>query len=446
MNWARFDRYRCFVRFMFFFFQLFFFSLGLVFFTSDGVHAQVPKNLSQTMNQLGNELTRASANSDSASPLIVVLDIRNDATGVRDLLSEKSEALLIEIVNQKKGYSAVAYSQIQTVRQEWMEVFPDSSLDQIRKNLADLLGADWVVVGSYRTTNAIIEFRLQLYDALTGHVIWRGQTELLPEKSEPNKPAEIQNSTVTDSIFAETFLSKPSSIDASESLKKREVSEKSEAVLDLFISNGNRFPERERMVFLAEGSFLMGSVQGENNENPPHPVYLDSYYLDKYEVTNAEYAKCPTCERGHGGFDTSEPDQPVVYVDWENANKYCQFVEKRLPTEAEWENAARAGSERKYAWGDDAEQLDEYAWYKKNAGQAGAISAHRVGLKRSNAWGLYDLYGNVMEWTSNWYTADYYQKLESNNPIGPGEPLDTEYPLRSVRGGGWGGVFGGGEA
>ena len=120
------------------------------------------------------------------------------------------------------------------------------------------------------------------------------------------------------------------------------------------------------MVFINEGEFLMGSDLGDEDELPDHLVFVKSFYLDQHEVTNADYSKCVECTRGHGGFDTIEPQQPVVYVDWKNADAFCQFQNKRLPTESEWEYAARAGSEEKYSFGDNISLLETYAWLKTN--------------------------------------------------------------------------------
>ena len=90
------------------------------------------------------------------------------------------------------------------------------------------------------------------------------------------------------------------------------------------------------MVKIPEGEFLMGSYSGEEDELPDHLVYIKSFLLDAHEVTNEAYSRCHECERGSGGFDTFDRQQPVVYVDWENAEYYCNSQNKRLPTEAEW--------------------------------------------------------------------------------------------------------------
>jgi len=195
------------------------------------------------------------------------------------------------------------------------------------------------------------------------------------------------------------------------------------------------------MVKIPEGEFLMGSYSGEEDELPDHLVYIKSFFLDAHEVTNEAYSRCHECERGSGGFDTFDRQQPVVYVDWENAESYCNSQNKRLPTEAEWEFAARAGSYDKYSFGNNISLLENYAWLKSNTVDKGLWGARKVSGKLPNRWGVHDLYGNVMEWVQNYYTADYFPYIrEPDLHNGLNSPTDNEYPLRVVRGGAWGGL------
>ena len=185
----------------------------------------------------------------------------------------------------------------------------------------------------------------------------------------------------------------------------------------------------------------MGSYSGEEDELPDHLVYIKSFFLDAHEVTNEAYSRCHECDRGSGGFDTFTRQQPVVYVDWENADSYCNLQNKRLPTEAEWEYAARAGSYDKYSFGNNISLLENYAWLKSNTVDKGLWGARKVSGKLPNRWGVHDLYGNVMEWVQNYYTPDYFpyiRKPDLHN--GLNSPADNEYPLRVVRGGAWGGL------
>ena len=206
-------------------------------------------------------------------------------------------------------------------------------------------------------------------------------------------------------------------------------------------------PPPEGMVHIPEGEFVMGNPLGNPNEQPDHLVSLPSFFLDLHEVTNKDYALCRTCVRGHGGFDFTEPEKPVVYVDWTNAAEYCRTLGRRLPSEAEWEYAARAGSSGNYSFGDDPEILNFYAWYEENTLRYSLPGPRPVATKKANPWGLFDMHGNVMEWVNDYYARDYSHAAGNiQNPQGPSEPENPEYPLRVVRGGAWGGHHDAGTA
>ena len=195
--------------------------------------------------------------------------------------------------------------------------------------------------------------------------------------------------------------------------------------------------DRPGMALLEGGSFQMGSLEGEDDEWPTRQIELASFYLDVHEVTNADYAQCSECMRGYGGFDTTLPEQPVVYVDWENSARYCASIGKRLPTEAEWEYATQAGSDVEKSDSVLAE-LREQAWFEMTSQDL--RSAAVVGQRQPNAWGLYDLQGNVMEWTADWYAP--YDQAKLQNPKGPEAPPNPTYPQKVARGGAWQGLFG----
>ena len=120
-------------------------------------------------------------------------------------------------------------------------------------------------------------------------------------------------------------------------------------------------------------------------------------------------------------FPGQTDDHPVVCVNWNGAKAFCDWLSKkegkeyRLPTEAEWEYACRAGTQTKWNFGDNESQLGEYAWYVENSG----IKTHPVGQKRPNAWGLYDTHGNAWEWCADWYAWDYYVSSPPDDPKGP---------------------------
>lgn len=177
-----------------------------------------------------------------------------------------------------------------------------------------------------------------------------------------------------------------------------------------------------KYVFIPPGKFTEGCSPGDNecylDEFPTRPITLTrGYWLGQTEVTQAAYEKIT----GDNPSVFSGPNLPVDMVEWDDADYYCRQIDGRLPTEAEWEYAARAGTK-----GSRYGKLDDIAWYWKNSN----FTTHPVGLKKPNAFGLYDMLGNVVEWTYSWYTVQHSQ--ENINPKGP-----SEAEFKSLRGGGW---------
>ena len=195
------------------------------------------------------------------------------------------------------------------------------------------------------------------------------------------------------------------------------------------------------MVVIPAGEFLMGSPEGEgdDDEHPQHKVFVDTFYMDKYEVTNAQYKQFmdATGHKTPGFWDDEEynqPNHPVVGVDWYDAKAYCQWAGKRLPTEAEWEKAARGGLVgKKYPWGDNITHDD--ANYSDTGGKDTWSGTSPVGSFAPNGYGLYDMAGNVWEWCSDWFDSGYYETSPEQNPAGP-----SSGPCRVLRGGSWLGI------
>ncbi len=192
------------------------------------------------------------------------------------------------------------------------------------------------------------------------------------------------------------------------------------------------------LVRIPPGPFLMGSDTGQDNERPVHRVWVDAFELAATQVTNAEYARylsatgaTPPPHWGDANFN--HPEQPVVAVSWFEAGAYGDWLSRntgrhfRLPTEADWERAARGGVDGKqYPWGDDPpHSLPDYA-------QRWLTGPERVGRYAPNAYGLYDIGDNVHEWCSDWFDAAYYAVSPERNPQGP-----AEGSRRSSRGGYW---------
>lgn len=228
-----------------------------------------------------------------------------------------------------------------------------------------------------------------------------------------------------------------------------------------------RTAPREGMVLIPAGEFEMGTDASEipglvqwakkwydvnanwfERETPRHTVNLDAFYMDKYEVTVGQYKKFISAT-GHEAPDWSQVSKfsptdkhPIVCVSWEDAQAYCRWAGKRLPTEAEWEKAARGGLVgKKFPWGDNdpdgaqcnfADKNIDYSWSDKNVDDGYQYTAP-VGSFPPNGYGLYDMAGNVWEWCADRYSEDYYKNSPTSNPQGP-----QNGDSRVCRGGSWG--------
>ncbi len=215
-------------------------------------------------------------------------------------------------------------------------------------------------------------------------------------------------------------------------------------------NNNNEKIKTPETVFVKGGSFLMGNPYGTYDE-PPHKVFISDFKISKYEITNEQYCeflnkKGNQKEEGGYWIDLDKKDCmiikkenifipkpgkekfPVIYVTWYGAKAYCEWIGGRLPTEAEWEYAARGGIKSqgyKYA---GSNNIDQVAWYKKNS--KGKI--HIVGEKKPNELEIYDMSGNVQEWCSDWYHKDYYKNSPQYNPH-----CKKKGKYRVLRGGSW---------
>ena len=189
-------------------------------------------------------------------------------------------------------------------------------------------------------------------------------------------------------------------------------------------------------VLIPAGSFMMGTdpkVEDDgDDERPRHKVTISkAFYLGKYEVTQAQWEAV----MGSNPALVKGPNNPVEHVFWDDVRAFIRKLNQkeghnryRLPTEAEWEYAARAGTSTAYSFGDDKNKLSDYAWYDGNS----AHSPHPVGEKQPNPWGLHDMHGNVWEWVQDWYGEKYYGSSPGTNPKGPGSGS-----YRVIRGGSW---------
>ena len=200
------------------------------------------------------------------------------------------------------------------------------------------------------------------------------------------------------------------------------------------------------MVVVPGGWFEMGSERGEADESPVHKVWIASFLMDRHEVPQKEFAKHQLPDPSH----FKDPNRPLEQVNWTDATLYCNDRSRaeglepcydeetwvcdfeangyRLPTEAEWEYACRAGSTTQYCFGNDARKLRTYGWFSGNAGG----KTHPVAQKKPNRWGLHDMHGNVAEWCNDLYSESYYRESPEKMPKGPAAGQE-----RVIRGGAW---------
>ena len=192
------------------------------------------------------------------------------------------------------------------------------------------------------------------------------------------------------------------------------------------------------MVLIPAGEFLMGSPTSDDNaganEKPQHRVRITRpFYLGKYLITQEQWKAV----MGNNPSVLKGAKNPVENINWDDGRRFLDKLNAglgpgegkfQLPTEAQWEYACRAGTTTRYCFGDDPSGLGQYAWFGENSG----LTTHPAGEKKPNAWGLYDMHGNVGEWCADWYGGGYYAVSPTNDPTGP-----TSGVNRVVRGGTW---------
>lgn len=199
--------------------------------------------------------------------------------------------------------------------------------------------------------------------------------------------------------------------------------------------------EEPPMVNIPDGLFTMGfaGTQALEDERPAHRVWLSAYSMDRYETTTAQYAAflAATNQPAPWQWNTVDlsqhGDRPVIGVDWEDAQAYCRWRGKRLPTEAEWEKAARGTDERLYPWGNSVPTtaLANFALGARFSYDQVLMSVQSYEQGKS-PYGLLQMAGNVWEWVQDWYAANYYDTSPDRNPMGP-----AQGQFKVLRGGSW---------
>ncbi len=203
-------------------------------------------------------------------------------------------------------------------------------------------------------------------------------------------------------------------------------------------------------IHVPAGEFIMGSADGPPNTTPLHTVYLDEFWIDMTEISNSMYARCvkdedgaceppvPTSSVTRDSYygNPAYANYPVIYVNWHDAQNYCNWAGRRLPTEAEWEKAARGTDDRIFPWGNQSGTCNVGNFYVDAycTGDTAEIGSYPGG---ASIYGVLDMGGNVWEWTADWYDGSYYDYSPSRNPFGP-----AIGDGKSLRGGSWYTAFG----
>ena len=209
-------------------------------------------------------------------------------------------------------------------------------------------------------------------------------------------------------------------------------------VSDATDSSFRRFSNRSGMVYVPAGPFWMGADNRGADETPRRRVDVDAFHIDRYEVTQADYDLCVkvgVCQANKRFPGEGGPNQPVVGVSWVDAETYCRWSNKRLPTEAEWEKAARGEDGRLYPWGDSLScTMSNYGnghnnECPNNPGHSAPVGSYAEDV---SPWGLYDMGGNVWEHVSDFYDSSYFKRAPRRNPGGPANGRH-----HVVKGGSW---------
>ncbi len=287
--------------------------------------------------------------------------------------------------------------------------------------ISDPLVADDVIyVGSGNHENHDGPRHLYALDARTGAELWKfkADSRLL------TAPALSANTIYILSISGIVYALKAPTTPPTFSIGSVEVSEK----------------DGMKLLYVPAGEFTMGNDNGDDNEKPVHAVSLDAFWIDQTEVTNAMYALCVNdgkCDAPGSKESLTRPtyygdakynNYPVIFVDWDRAKTYCEWAGRRLPTEAEWEKAARGTEAFVYPWGNvmpDKNLLN----YRDVIGDTTEVGTYPKG---ASPYGALDMAGNVWEWVNDWFIPDYYKNSPKSNPLGP-----SAGPAHVLRGGSW---------
>jgi Uncharacterized conserved protein len=351
--------------------------------------------------------------SNRKQPKIAILSVQSSAITKENL--ERVSDYIAEEFEKKSNGKVLFLEDIRSMLQsEGMENLLSCFADTCISQIGNAIGADIVIIGGIGQLGNNYLFSLKMIDVLRDNVLSRVSTRVTGDvgKVLDEIPVAVGNLVRKNTIQMDSIITAPRAV-----------------------KSGDSTGYRETVTWIKAGPFIMGSksLDGELDETPPHQVDMHGFYIDKYEVTKEDYQKVM-------GSDPSSTKGckicPVDNVTWFEAQEYCKKTGKRLPTEAEWEYACRAGTATTFSYGNalSGEQANFNGKEPFGGVPAGPNKGKTVpvGNYAPNAWGLYDMHGNVAEWCSDWYDAAYYGNSVKENPMGP-----KDGKLKTVRGGAW---------
>ena len=274
----------------------------------------------------------------------------------------------------------------------------------------------------------IYSFGAMLYELLSRHPpFWRGNVEYQILNEEPEMIEGVSGwlNELLLALLKKAYRDRPGTFDIVQACLAEG------GTTRISSAKSKQTPPRD-MVLVEGGTFRMGSASGsDDDEKPVHGITLSPFYIDAREVTVAQYRVfCTATGRAFPSapFWDWQDDHPIVNMSWDDASAYAQWAGKRLPTEAEWEYAARGGNKSRGFTYSGSNSPGDVAWHAGNSGG----QTHPMGQKQPNELGLYDMSGNVWEWCADWYDGSSYSSSPANNPKGP-----TTGQYRVLRGGSW---------
>ena len=332
---------------------------------------------------------------------IAVFDLENN--GLKDsevrTLTDRLQSELVKVGD----YTVVERKKIEKIFEE-QKFQMSGCVEECLIEIGMLLGAKEIVIGDVGKFGTTYTINARLVDATTGEII---------------RASDFDTDGSIDGLLKTGMQIIAMELSGQKAKKTKPIQVYEKPIKQPTVSVPNI-----DMVFVEGGTFQMGSNKGESDEKPIHTVTVSSFYMDKTEVTQAEYRK--VMGKNPSSFSRCD-DCPVEKVTWHDANAYAQKVGKRLPTEAEWEYAARGGNKSKGYTYSGSNDLDAVGWHKYNSG-----SAVPVAEKQPNELGLFDMSGNVWELCSDWYDEGYYSGSPQNDPQGP-----NSGKFSILRGGSW---------